>query len=69
MAGSSRHRAEQCLTLELVEHVVGVGARNRDEPERDVAERLGEHAADPDHDARSELLVGVDAGDELARCR
>ena len=38
----------------------------RHEPERDVGERLGEHAADAEHHARAELRVAVHAGDQLA---
>ena len=38
----------------------------RHEAERDVAERLGEHAADAEHHARPELRVADEPGDELA---
>ena len=36
------------------------------EAERDVGERLGEHAADAHHHAAAELRIGVQPGDELA---
>ena len=41
-------------------------SRERDEPERDVAERFGEHAADAEHHARAELRIAHEPGDQLA---
>ena len=64
--GLAAHRSEDRLRSQLVEHLLGVGAVDGREPERDVGDRLGEHAADADHHARAELRVAVDADDELA---
>ena len=55
--GLAAERAEQLLGREVVEQLVGVELGERDEPERDVAERLGEHSADAEHHARPELRV------------
>ena len=41
-------------------------ARDGHEPERDVRQRLGEDPADAEHHGHPELLVAVQAGDELA---
>ena len=66
-AGSPRTGPSSAWLRSVVEHLVGVERVERHEAERDVGQRLGEHAADADHHARPELRVGVHAGDELAR--
>ena len=43
-----------------------VAARERRRGEHDVAERLGEDAAEPEHHARPELRIAHQAGDQLA---
>jgi hypothetical protein len=65
--GLAPERPEQPLRREVVGQAVGVGIGERDEPERDVADRLGEHAPDAEHHARPELRVAHEAGDQLAR--
>ncbi len=64
--GFSAERSEQVLGGEVVEQVSRIEVAQRDETERDVAERFGEHTTDPQHDARSELRIADEAGDELA---
>ena len=65
--GFTAERPQQRLGPERVDHVEGVVGVDRHDPERDVGDGLGEHAADPDHDARPELRVGVHPRDQLAR--
>ena len=54
------------LRREVVDEVLRVLVGERHDPERDVAERLREHAADAEHHARPELRVAHHPGDELA---
>ncbi len=65
--GLAPERAEQLLRREVVDELFGVRIGERDDAERDVAERLGEHAADAEHHARAELRVAHEPRDELPR--
>ena len=64
--GLASERSEDALRREPVDHVLGIAVGDRREPEHDVADGLGEHAADAEHHARAELRVGNQARDELA---
>ena len=65
-AGSPRNGPSSFCVARSSIRLVGVEVGERDEAERDVAERLREHAADAEHHARAELRVAHEAGDELA---
>ena len=56
---------EQPLGGEVVDHLEGVLARDRHQPEGDVGQRLGEDPADAEHHGHPELLVAVQPGDQL----
>ena len=64
--GSPRNSPRMRLVLERVDQVLGVAARERRRGERDVAERLREDAAQPEHHARPELRIAHQPGDHLA---
>ena len=64
--GVAADLTEERSALEVVEHLLAVHRGDRHEAERDVGDGLGEHAADPGHDARPELGVAVHAHDQLA---
>ena len=57
---------EQALRGELVDHLVGGDRVDRGRSEDDVGDRLGQDAADAEHDGRTELRVAHDPGDQLA---
>ena len=59
-------RAEQRLGGEVVDHLLGVDARDRHQPEGHVGDGLGEHAADAEHHRHAELRVAGEPGDQLA---
>ena len=48
-----------------VQHGGRVGLGDRAEPEGDALQHLHEHAAEPDHDSRAELLVAQAADDDF----
>ena len=56
---------EQLLRGEAVDHVERRRRRDRRGAEHDVGHRLGEDAADPEHDGRSELRVAHHACDQF----
>ena len=58
--------AEQRLRAEAVDQAVRLAGCQRRRRERHVAQGLGEDAAEPEHDARSELRIAYQAGDQLA---
>ena len=53
------------MCSEVVDELVGVESGERCEPERDITDDLGQHAAEAQHDRRTELRVAYDADDEL----
>ena len=59
-------RPEQALRREVVDQLLGVDTLDRHQAERDVGDRLGEHAADAEHHGHAELRVEGESGDELA---
>ena len=62
-------RPEPLAMPELVEHLVRVDARHRDQAEDHVAQDLGEDATDAEHHAAAERRIGRAPGDELALAR
>src|SRR5207249_5941692 len=51
---------------EPADHAPRLGRGERRRGEHDVAHRLGQDAADPQHHARAELWIAHHAGDQLA---
>ena len=66
-AGSPRNGAEQRARGEAVGQRARRGVVERHRREHDVAQRLGEDAADAEHHARPELRIAHEPRDQLAR--
>ena len=58
--------AQQGLERQVVDHLLGVDRLDRHQPEAHVGHRLGQDAADAEHDRHAELRVVVEPRDQLA---
>ena len=62
-------RAEQLLRRQSIDHLGCVEIADRRRPELHVGERLGDDAADTEHDVGAELRIAYHPGDQLAIAR
>ena len=63
---ATERMGEQPFRVQAVDHRRGFRGRERDDREHDVVQRFGQHAAQPEHDARPEVWVAHQAGDQFA---